>query len=477
MPDAESYRVIVIGAGVSGLSCAFRLHQAGVKVGVLEPLPRVGGSIQTIQQDGFLLELGPNSFSSKPEIDSLVADVGLAEDYLQTPLRCHPRFVFDGKQLREVPTGLVSFLATPLLSWRAKLGVLAEPFLVRRPAENVSVAEFVREHLGQEALEMLVAPFVSGIYAGDPERMSMRAAFPLIFSFAQARGSVVRGAFAHLGEKRRARKAGGKARTPRRPSSLCSFREGMIQLPQRLMQKLDGHVQLGVAIERVHINERGAYRLIVRRNGECRTLRADVLVVATTASVAAQVCRDWIPAAGVVLGEVAYMPLVVVHVGAPLGSLQRQPNGFGFLVPRGRGVRLLGTLWTSAVFPRRAPAGQTLLTVFYGGATDPEIVHWDDNALRHQVEKDLHATMGWDGCCDMFRVTRYDGALPAYALDHPARLMRLEQVAASSPAPVRFLGNYKQGISLPDCVRQADAVAAELVVMLRDTQPQESFRA
>lgn len=462
--------VIVVGAGISGLVCAFRLQQAGVDVTVLESLPRAGGSVDSKEVDGFLLELGPNSYTRKPATEVLVEDLGLESDYLATPLREHPRYIFDGRRLVEVPTGPASLLKTPLLSSKAKRRVFREPFLRTRAPEEESVADFIRRHLGPEILDLLVAPFVSGIYAGDAERMSMPAAFPLIHQFARDKGSVVRGAIAYFRRKSRERKAEGAGPRPRRkPSALCSFRRGLRQLPDALAARLGQSLQCGVELVRIEAvaAARPGYRVTTRTgHGGERTWEADGLVVATPACEATKLVRGVLPRAAEALAAIPYTPLAVAHVGMRTDTLTDYPGGFGFLVPRGRGVRALGVLWTGSVFAGRAPDGQALMTVFYGGMTDPSVVQEDDRAFLRLAEADLRKTMGWNGERTLFQVTRYDGALPGYLLGHPGHVRRIEEAADAAPAPVCFIGNYLRGISLPDCIRQAGEHAEHLARQL-----------
>lgn len=469
-PKPGAPRVIVIGAGISGLTCAHRLHALGVDAHVLESAPRAGGCIQTLRQQDWLLELGPNTYTRKPASEELVGELGLASEQLVEPMRRQPRYIYDGGRLLEVPMGPAGLLTTRILSPAGKLRLLREPFLTRRPPEEQSVADFIREHLGAEALEMLVGPFVSGVYAGDPERMSMPVAFPLIYDFARRRGSVMRGALSFLRERRRERRQAGQARRPRAPSALCSFPRGMTQLPEALSGALDGRLHCGLTVHRIETRPAGYVLHTSDAAGQVGLWEGQALVCATPAPAAAELLAPFLPEAATALTEIAYTPVMIAHLGAPLSAFRVAPRGFGFLVPRGREVRALGVLFTSAVFPGRAPDGRTLLTAFYGGATDPGVLSVSDGEIAETLRRDLSAALGWEGSCDLLRVTRWPQALPAYHLGHLEMVRRAGAAAAAAPAPLRFLGNWLGGISVPDCIRRARECAEELAGRLGQTR-------
>ncbi|MBE7558262.1 protoporphyrinogen oxidase [bacterium] len=462
-------RAVVIGAGISGLACAYRLRERGVDVQVLEAAPRVGGAIQSFVQDGYLLELGPNTYTRRPATERLIADLGIGDEHLTSLMRDQPRYIYDSGRLQRVPLGPGELLATRLLSFSGKLRLLREPFITKRPPEEQSVADFVSEHVGREVLEMFVGPFVSGVYAGDPGRMSMPAAFPLIYDFARRRGSVVRGALAYFSERRRERLKTGRPRARRQPSALCSFRKGLAQLPERLAEALGSRVHCGLSVVRIEARE-GRWLVHVHDRGAPVVFPAEALIIATPAHAAASLLRDVAPTAAQALAEVEYTPVMVAHVGAPLASLRVKPQGFGFLVPRHRDVRALGVLWTSAIFDQRAPEDHALLTVFYGGMTDPKMPDLDDREVERALLRDLSASMGWDGTRTLLRITRLPKALPAYTLGHLRRVDAWEETTRRLPAPLRLIGNFISGISLPDCVRRGEECAVAIARQL-EAQP------
>jgi oxygen-dependent protoporphyrinogen oxidase len=465
-PEARRRRVLIVGGGISGLACALRLKGRGVDVCLLEASERPGGVIDSQRDSEFLLELGPNSVLLKPEFEGLVEEAGLDRELLHTPMRNHPRFVYKrGHGLLEVPTSVLAFLRTPLLSWRSKLLLAREPFLFSLPKGEVTVADFARHHMGREMFEMLIAPFISGVYAGDPAKMSLPGALPRMRALVErGHGSLTRGAVAKMLSDRRARDASGH-RKRRRPSSLCTFDDGLRRLPQAIAEILGEDFCPRTEVRRIELTDQ-AWRISARSREGDEVWAADALIVATPSHVARGLITESLPDAAVALAAIPYTSVTVIHLGVPLDSVKSPPRGFGFLVPRGHGLRILGALYSSAVFEGRAPQGQSLLTVFCGGATDPDVSRLDDTALMDFVERDLRVAMGWDGRRTFQRITRYERALPEYLLGHVVLTARIESAAALCPAPVGFVGNYLHGISIADCIRQANEVTSQITSRL-----------
>src|SRR6185503_5596120 len=232
--------VVVIGAGISGLVCAYRLKSLGLDVALIEKSDRVGGVIQSERTEGFLIERGPNSSQGTEELVALVEELGIIDELVEGDPKA-PAYVYFNQRLHAVPSGPGAFAATNLLSLAGKLQILKEPFIpVRRSESEESVASFARRRIGTQAAERMVAPFVSGIYAGDAEQLSVQAAFPRLANLETGYGGLFRGTFAKAREARRAKKAAravlDKAAPTRR--RLCSFRSGMGFLPSTLASRI-----------------------------------------------------------------------------------------------------------------------------------------------------------------------------------------------------------------------------------------------
>jgi oxygen-dependent protoporphyrinogen oxidase len=433
---------VVIGAGISGLVCAYRLKVLGADVFLLERAWRVGGVICSESVDGFLIERGPNSARGTREFLELVGELGLADQLLRGDRRA-PAFVYFGGQLHRVPMGPGALLRSRLLSARGKLRLLAEPFISKReiPGEE-SVASFFGRRLGAEVAHRLVAPFVSGIYAGDAEQLSVQAAFPQMAELEAGYGSLFRGML---------------GRTPTQSERLCSFQSGMASLPRALAARLEGGLALGC--ENLRLARRSPAGFELSFDGG--RLTCDQIVVAVPAYEAARLIAPISPELGGLLAQIEYSPLAVIHLAYDESSIGAQLNGFGFLVAPRELLRVLGCIYSSKIFERRAPQGKVLLTVFVGGALDPGAIRLSDDELIMMAHSDLQKAFGIAQKPRPIAITRYDRAIPQYNLGHLDRVRRIEELMGR--AGIWLIGNYLRGVSVGDCIREADRAARSLL--------------
>ncbi|MBF0624730.1 MAG: protoporphyrinogen oxidase [Magnetococcales bacterium] len=449
-------QAVVVGGGISGLATAWFLQQKGWGVTVLESRTRPGGSILTSRAQDHLVEHGPNSTLQKPGhaedgLGRLLVGLGLESRLRVANSQAQRRYVLKGGRLVPLPGSPPAFLASPLFSWFAKLRLLAEPF-IGRAREEESIAAFVRRRLGPAFLHDAVEPFVSGVYAGNPETLSVRAAVPKIYALERDHGSLIRGAIA-LGK---ARKGAGLP-----AGRLVSFDEGMDVLPATIAQRLPaGAVRTGVEVVRL---ERSAAGWGVHWQGEGGTGResAATVILAVPAPEAARLLHPLAPEAAHLLAEIPYAPVASVALGLARELVDHPLDGFGFLAPRREKLRTLGALFSSTLFDNRAPEGRVLLTAFIGGTTDPTVLELADASLVARVEGDLHQTLGFRGWADFVRLTRYSQAIPQYTLGHLERLERLERAMAPLKG-LHLRANWRDGISVADCVRQAELLANHL---------------
>lgn len=458
-PEANTCDVAIVGAGISGLVCAYHLQRAGFKVTVLDTSSVPGGKMRSKKQDGFLMELGPSSILPSPDVDELINNLGLEAEVLRVPARKQPRFIFNGQGLAEVPSGPAALAASKLLSWPAKLNIIKEIFITKKMSRDQSLAEFTRAHLGNEILEKLVAPFISGIHAGDAEALSLEASFPRIAEIARKHGSVLRGLL--MARIRGRAKGQGQA-------GMCSFQQGLAQLPAALARELGEALKLEARVESIKPlpQGRGFSVSYGHLDHSAEPLLCRQLVLATGPREASILSAGVLPAVGKLLNSIRESSMLVAQVGVDEFSLKVKPRGFGFLVPRNRGVRCLGVLWTSSVFPGRAPAGQALLTLFYGGALDPKAFELGEQELQEVISEDLGKTMGWDGNSKFSYVHRIQRALPEFALGHALKIKDLRTKILESGHPLQIIGNYVGGLSIPNCVGLAGLTAKEIAIGL-----------
>ena len=446
--EAQSrLEVLVVGAGISGLTAAFRLRRAGLRVAVLEASPRIGGSIETWTEGAWRFEMGPNTvLESRGEVTGLLHDAGLADEKIVAAPAGKRRFVWKRDRLHALPGGPPGFLKTPLFSVRAKLRLLREPWIPGPPPSNdveESIAQLVRRRLGPELLRYAVGPFVSGVYAGDPERLSVRWAVPRIWSLEAEHGSLIRGALA----RRKGPQPGG---------AMFSFPRGLEELPRRLAREI-GDVRTGVPARRITRLGDG-YRV----ETPAGAVEADRVVLAVPADVAARLLDDATGGRSRLFAEIPYAAVAIVSLGYRRSDVAHALDGFGFLAPRGEGLRVLGCLFPSELFPGRAPEGHVALAAFMGGRTDPEIVQQDDAAILAAVQDDLRKALGTRGAPVLAAVRRWPRAIPQYELGHGRFVERAAEIERELPG-LRIGGNFLNGVSVADCIRSAAQLADEVL--------------
>lgn len=448
---------IILGAGISGLVVAYRLKQLGHSVLVFEHTDRVGGAIQSRDADGFLIEQGPNSLRGAHELLDLVEELNLMDELVTGDPKA-PAYVYSGGKLHAVPMGPGALIKSNLISGPAKWRLFAEPFIKgRRENGEESIASFIRRRLGNQVLEKLVAPFLSGVYAGDPERLSVQACFPKLAEFEAEAGSIVRGGLKSL---RAARQQNEQPKRSLRPYRLCSFRNGLNTLPQHLAQDLGSALMLEADVLSISKSPEG-FDLMVEHQSQSKQFACSTLIVATPADAAARLLAAISPSLSSLLSEIPYASLASVPLAYRVEQLGRQADGFGFLTPRSEGLRTLGSIWNSSLFTGRAPEGWVLTTNFIGGATDPEAVTLSDDELVSTVHTDLSKTLGISGEARRLPITRYERAIPQYEIGHAARVARLE-TELQNHAGLRLAGNYLHGVAIGDCIRQAEQLAKEI---------------
>ena len=449
---ASASLTIVIGAGISGLTCAYALKKSGQNVLLLEASARPGGMIQSVSENGYLFELGPQSFSGTETIFKLCDDLGISGELVEAPRRA-PRYVLIDGKLVPVPFSPGAFLSSPLLTWRTKLSILSEVFRTSKsPESDESVAAFVRAKFTAELLDRVVGPFVSGIYAGDPEFLSLRAAFPQIYEADKLSGSVIRGSLRLAQNKPKAQ--------PRRRPGLYSFRKGNEMLIRALADSLGDTLRCMTSLAEI---ERDSSGFLLRVTGarEQESLRADRLVLATPAFTHRELLSNVAPSAGSELFGMEYAPVAVVSQGYRQDQLSSRLEGFGFLIPRSAHLRILGTVWNSSLFEGRAPEEHLLMTSFIGGATDKKALTLPPEELSAAVHRELSEILRIEGPPVTTKVTPYWAAIPQYNLGHTKRLDAVRK-DISQVRGLWVIGNYWKGPAIGACIEHSLAVAEEI---------------
>jgi oxygen-dependent protoporphyrinogen oxidase len=448
--------VAVLGGGITGLTAAWKLTEAGHGVRLFEAAPRVGGSVQTEAVGGWTIEAGPNSLQEdSPEIRSWLDALGLGAERIEAAPTARNRYIAARGRLVAFPSpsSPLQFLSTPLLSLRGKLGVLCELTHRRRVRpDDLSLGDFIRDHFGNEVLERLVQPFVSGIYAGDPERLSARHAFPRAWEAEKNAGSLIRAGAASA----RRRRELGLAPSP----ALVSFRRGLQALPGALAARLSPEsILLNASVHAVEASSEG--RWLVHWGGPdgARSQDFEAVVAALPAQSLSrlEIGRRGTPPLSL-LGEIEHPPVASVFVGFRRDQVRHPLDGFGALVPAAEKRSILGVLFNSSLFPERAPAGHVALTVFAGGALQPEMACLEQGALLDRVLGDLRSLLGTEGEPAFVRCTLWPRAIPQYPLGFGRMLEAMAECERNHPG-LFIGGSVRDGISLPDCMRSGASLA------------------
>lgn len=458
--------VVIIGAGISGLTTAYYLQEAApnIDITILEAANRLGGTVWTERRDGFQVEVGANGFlDTKPSMLLLCERLGLKDRLVPASDAAQNRFLFLGDRLQSLPNGLWSFLRSPLLSWRGKLAILTERLRpARRDGADESVHDFVRRRAGREAAEILADALVTGIHAGDPQLLSMPAAFPRIVEMERRHGSVFRGMT--VAAKQRRAEAAHRGE-PYHGSRLLAFREGLRLLIETLCERLRKPPVLGVSVRRLTSTANGGNPWTVEAEGR-DAWQADAVVLACPAHQQAVLLADVDSNLAEVIGQIPYSPAVVVALGYRRQDVPGDLNGFGYIAPQRLRRDVLGVQWCSSIFPGRAPQGLVLLRAIAGGWHRKDILAWDDQRLLEAVRKELRLAMHIEAAPVFHHIVRWERAIPQYHMGHLERVARIETLAGQHPG-LFLTGNAYYGVALNDCTEQGEKVAARVASHLR----------
>lgn len=463
-------RIAVIGAGISGLATAHAIERLirdadlPAELMVLEKEGRWGGKIWSIRDQGYLCEWGPNGFlDNKPMTLELCERLGVGDELLRSDDNARKRFIFSDGTLHQLPENGPAFLKSKLLSWPGKFRLAAELVIPKRiDSSDETLAAFGRRRLGAEALDKLIAPMVSGIFAGDPETMSLKSCFPRIQQLEQDYGGLIR-AMLKLAKKKRAEiKAGKAVASAAGPGGvLTSFNGGIQELTDAVAASLTGEILTGHDVVRIEKKRTG----FLLHTGHGQSLEADIVVTAAPAYAVAAMVEELKDKSAAILRSIPYAAMNVVCCGYDQQRIRHDLNGFGYLIPRAEGCHILGTLWDSSIFSHRAPQGKVLLRSMMGGATNPGAIDLSDDDVESRTRNDLNRILGITAEPDFVGIYRHPQAIPQYTQGHARRLAELTESLAAFPDLI-LTGNAFYGVGLNDCVNAANRAAEKVLSRL-----------
>ncbi|HET7106380.1 MAG TPA: protoporphyrinogen oxidase [Candidatus Acidoferrum sp.] len=474
-------KVVVIGAGISGLACAYRLKQQGIPCLLAEAQERAGGLISTIRRNGFLFETGPQCPRFPPSVWQLVRELGLDSEFVAGDPAAKRYIVRDGR-LHRAPFSPGGLIGTRLVGLRSKLKILTEVFGSSRPAASEeTLADFVQRKFGAEVLDYLVDPIISTVFFGDSHKMGMESAFPALVEWERKQGSLARGAIRAWKsgqpapsqdtspQQARTRSKSETLRVTDALPSLGSFRSGMAALPERLSSELREEIRYGAAIACVEQvgNEcspsKPGWQLGLS-SGE--KLAAEHLILAVPAHVAAQLLAKAAPQLASSLRAIEYAPICAVASAYNRSQVANKLDGFGFMLPRREGTETICTFWNSSMFPGRAPEDKVLVTSFAGRGRNNHGVGISEDEYARVVEAENAKILGIKGPPLDRVVWKDSSALPQYNVGHAQRVMEIQNIVSALPN-LWIVGNFLKGRSIGDCVDLAFTAAEDIHSRIR----------
>lgn len=452
--------VIVIGAGISGLAAAHLLRTGGHDVVVFDQGDVPGGRMRSERIDGFLMEHGANSVvGPAPAVENLIVGLDLGGEKVTRSAAARHRYLVRAGRAHALPVTPRRFFMSGFFSLAGRMRLLLEPWVaVQRDDETI--AAFTRRRLGQEMLDYVMDPLAAGLHAGDPRQLSISAVFPQLKRLERCHGSIVLGAIGS-----RWRRDGQSATYGPGKRILFSFRQGLGALPRAVAHSLAGRIFPGHRVESVRRGAGGRFRVLVRRGAAAQRIMADSVVVALPAYAAANVLDELDRHVAETLAEISHPPLAVVFLGYRASAIAHPLDGLGVLMPAIEKRNVLGMLFSSTLFPGRAPAEHVALTAFVGGARQPQLALLEPDELAALVHGEVRQLLGGRAAPVVARTRCWRRGLPQPGVDHAQRLGRIAAVESEQPG-LFLTGNYFSGVSTTACIQQAFDTAQRVTLHL-----------
>jgi protoporphyrinogen/coproporphyrinogen III oxidase len=450
-------KIIIIGAGISGLTTAYLLTKKGFDVTVLEKKNEVGGSIETQIEKGFLFDRGPNSaLETTPVIAQLVEELNLKDQLIYANKEGNKRYILRNNNLYPLPMSPGAFLKTKLFSHSAKLRLFAEPFIGKSTdGYYQSIAEFVTRRLGKEFLDYAINPFVAGVYAGNPEELSVKSAFPKLYDLEEKYGGLIIGTIKSIKERKK------RAEKSKQSAKMLSFKNGMQTLPKAIADFLGEKVLLQSEVKNIEKKSNGFVVKYSHAN-EDQSIGCDALISTIPAYIAADLFRTFDEKAAKHLEEIYYPPVMALYLAYKKEDIGQKLDGFGFLIPSKEKKSFLGAIWNSVIFSQRAESDKASFTLFIGGARDPEIGSYDKEVLIKKVRREFE---------DLMKISKdpvyvshrfWNKAIPQYNLGYIEHENYLDEFEKNNPG-IFLSGNYRGGISVGDCIKNSAKLAGQVL--------------
>jgi oxygen-dependent protoporphyrinogen oxidase len=450
----EKKIIVVIGAGISGLTTAYLLYKKKkYEVVVLEQNQVVGGSIESFSENGFLFDRGPNSaLETTPVIGYLVNELDIKEDLLYANKKGNKRYILRDNQLHPLPMSPPAFIKTKLFSAKAKLRLFAEPFIGRsQDGYYQSIADFVTRRLGKEFLDYAINPFVAGVYAGKPEDLSVKSAFPKLYALEEKYGGLIVGTVKSIRERKK------RAEVSKQSAKMISFKDGMNTLPNAISKALGKRVLTSSTVKEI-VKEDSGFKVVFDLEGSLKSIKCNAVISTVPSYLAGPLFSKFDHAINKHFDEIYYPPVLVYYLVYNKENIKQPLDGFGFLIPSKEKKSFLGAIWSSVIFPGRTEDDKAAFTLFIGGARNPEFVDLNREDLLKLVKKEFEELMKINGD-PVYEAERFwEKAIPQYNLGYIEHEKYFDDFEKNNPG-LFLSGNYRGGISVGDCIKNAEVVA------------------
>ncbi len=448
--------ITILGAGISGLAAAYWLDKEGYDITILEASSEPGGSMQTLREDNFLIDMGPNSgLETTPLIRQIVDEVGLSNEMVYANESSNKRYILRDGHLYSLPTSPPAFLKTKLFSAKAKFRLLAEPLIGRsKDGYYQSISEFVCRRLGQEFLDYAIDPFVSGVFAGDPNKLSVKSAFPKLYRLEEVYGGLIKGMIKGAKERRQ------RAEQSKQNAKMFSFINGMQTFPKAIADKLKDKIIFGCKVIKVEKFESG-YKIIYEKNDSIVQLLTNSILSTVPAYVASKIFCELDSNLSKHFDDIYYPPVMVLYLGFKKESIRQPLDGFGYLIPSKERKTYLGAIWSSTIFPNRCDEDKAVFTLFVGGARSPHLFEMKKQSLVDKVISEFNHTMKVNSKPIFIKEKLWEKAIPQYNIGYIEHENYFDKFEKENPG-IFLSGNYRGGISVGDCVKNSEIVFSKI---------------
>jgi protoporphyrinogen/coproporphyrinogen III oxidase len=450
-------KIVVIGAGISGLTSAYLLQKEGFDVTVVESRDKVGGSIESISENGFLFDRGPNSaLETTPVIAQLVDELNLKDEFVYANKEGNKRYILKNDGLIALPMSPPAFIKSKLFSGKAKLRLMAEPFIGRsKDGYYQSIAEFVTRRLGKEFLDYAINPFVAGVYAGRPEELSVKSAFPKLYALEEEYGGLI------IGTIRSIRKRKKRAEQSKQSAKMFSFKSGMKVLPEAINNFLGERIKLNAEVVSIKRTSDNKYGVAYKQNDQTVTLLCDFVLSTAPAYKAAELFGQFDEKLSEHLNKIYYPPVLVYYLVYKNEDIGQPLDGFGFLIPEKEKKSFLGAIWSSVIFPGRSDNEHASFTLFIGGSRNPDFILEKENNLLAKVRTEFEELMKIKGPPVYSSKRMWEKAIPQYRLGYVEHENYIDHFEKDNKGII-LSGNYRGGISVGDCIKNAELVVNKI---------------